>query len=88
MSAIECCVCFEELPEDVETTDCDHAVCQDCLGKLRQPTCPMCRAPIELVGEAAERQRRREYRKKLYENDVKLHIRIALRRKGYRVLRI
>jgi hypothetical protein len=48
----------------------------------------MCRAPIELVGDAAERQRRREYRKKLYENDVKLHIRIALRRRGYRVLRM
>jgi hypothetical protein len=48
----------------------------------------MCRAPIELVGEAAARQRRREYMKKLYENDVKLHLRIALRLRGYRVLRL
>jgi hypothetical protein len=88
MSDIECCVCFEELPEDVETTDCDHAVCQDCLSRLRQPTCPMCRSPIELVGEAAERQRRREYLKKLCKNDIKLHMRIALRRSGVRVIRL
>ncbi len=87
MTTIECCVCFEELPEDIELTDCNHAVCQDCLSHLRQPTCPMCRAPIELAGEAARRQERKEFRKLQYKNDIKLYIRIALRRRGYRIIR-
>ncbi len=88
MSTIECCVCFEELPENADLTDCDHAVCHDCLGRLRTPTCPMCRSPIELVGEAAQRQQLKEFRKKQYKNDIKLYMRIYLRRQGYRVIRI
>lgn len=88
MSAVECCVCFEELSENVELTDCDHAVCHDCLGQLRNPTCPMCRSPIELVGEAAQRQQLKEFRKKQYKNGIKLCLRIYLRRQGYRVIRI
>jgi hypothetical protein len=47
----------------------------------------MCRAPIELSGEAAKRQHRREFNKKLYENFLKIHIRITLRRRNIRVLR-
>jgi hypothetical protein len=88
MSTIECCVCFEELPENSDLTDCDHAVCHDCLSQLRKPTCPMCRSPIELAGEAAHRQQLKEFRKKQYQNDIKLYFRIHLRRQGYRVIRI
>jgi hypothetical protein len=48
----------------------------------------MCRSPIELVGEAAQRQQLKEFRKKQYKNDIKLYMRIYLRRQGYRVIRI
>jgi hypothetical protein len=48
----------------------------------------MCRSPIELVGEAAQRQQLKEFRKKQYKNGIKLCLRIYLLRQGYRVIRI
>ncbi len=87
---IECCVCFEPVVEETETTDCNHAVCQDCLGQLRSPTCPMCREPIELVGPAAERIAKKEFKKKQGYVFDQLMIRLLLRgnRRIRRVLHI
>ena len=42
----ECCVCYEPVPEN-EFLECDHAVCKDCMGQLRDTRCPMCRAEIK-----------------------------------------
>jgi hypothetical protein len=77
---LECCVCLDETVDADETTDCGHAVCQGCLARMHTPTCPMCRAPIELVGEAAERINRKEMARKRDKAYLKPYNRILFRR--------
>jgi hypothetical protein len=77
---LECCVCLDENVDADETTDCGHAVCQGCLAQMHTPTCPMCRAPIELVGEAAERLDRKEMARKRDKAYLKAYNRILFRR--------
>lgn len=46
-SSSTCPVCLEEqAPESMCTLRCKHHVCSTCLGKLRAPTCPICRVHI------------------------------------------
>lgn len=51
-SSAECCVCYEE-GASVKVLDCNHHICLDCCGMLRETICPMCRRPIsdELLEE-------------------------------------
>jgi hypothetical protein len=77
---LECCVCLDENVDVGETTDCGHAVCQGCLAQMHTPTCPMCRAPIELVGEAAERLGRKEMARKRGKVYLTTYGRILIRR--------
>ena len=42
----ECCVCYDPVPEE-EFLECDHPVCKNCIGQLRDTRCPMCRAEIK-----------------------------------------
>ena len=42
----DCCVCYDPVPE-VEFLECDHSVCKNCIGQLRDTRCPMCRAEIK-----------------------------------------
>lgn len=71
MSEIEeCCVCYEELKEEVCGLECKHKVCDDCLEKwidesfvgINLPTCPKCRHPIqmEFIGRIIEKELREE----------------------------
>jgi hypothetical protein len=83
----ECCVCLDENVCADETTDCGHAVCQGCLARMHTPTCPMCRAPIELVGEAAERLGRKEMARKRTNAYLKPYNRILFRRMASRIRR-
>ena len=84
---LECCVCLDENVDTDETTDCGHAVCQGCLGRMNKPTCPMCRAPIELAGEAAQRLEKKEMARKRDKAYLKAYDRILLRRMANRFAR-
>lgn len=42
----DCCVCYEKMPTS-DALGCTHLVCQDCVKKLRDDSCPMCRAPVK-----------------------------------------
>lgn len=40
----ECCICFIDLKSTFTvTTNCNHNLCLDCLTKLRNKCCPLCR---------------------------------------------
>lgn len=45
---LECCVCLENNVRPNAKTPCGHCVCRDCLSKLLQPTCPICRQKLEI----------------------------------------
>ena len=40
----ECCVCFEKLW--IVNTPCNHHICLDCLLKLKNDECPLCRSKL------------------------------------------
>jgi hypothetical protein len=42
----DCCVCYEPVPRK-DFLECKHAVCQGCIGQLRDTRCPMCRTEIK-----------------------------------------
>jgi hypothetical protein len=42
----DCCVCYDPVPEE-EFLECEHSVCKNCIGQLRDTRCPMCRADIK-----------------------------------------
>ncbi len=44
-----CPVCYEDV--SLITLECSHRICSSCKEKLKQRTCPMCRAPIESYKE-------------------------------------
>tara|TARA_Y100000748_G_scaffold174411_2_gene145966 strand:+ start:595 stop:1017 length:423 start_codon:yes stop_codon:yes gene_type:complete len=45
--ADECPVCFRTLHDTIRTTPpCGHTVCLQCLLRLRQRACPLCRADL------------------------------------------
>lgn len=48
VTMIECCICLEERCRDDQLTECQHAVCIDCLNRLRQSSCPICRRDLVL----------------------------------------
>lgn len=48
VTMIECCICLEERCRDDQLTECQHAVCVDCLNRLQQLSCPMCRRDLVL----------------------------------------
>lgn len=58
----ECCVCYEPVPEN-EFLECDHAVCKDCMGQLRDTRCPMCRAEIKSKN-VSEKEKKRMIRRR------------------------
>lgn len=39
---IECCVCFEQVSTNSKTW-CNHYICRECVGQLKEYKCPMCR---------------------------------------------
>lgn len=45
----ECCICYEEIHNDVHCKN-KHVMCAGCFIKIRDsvsvPSCPMCRTPI------------------------------------------
>ncbi len=44
-----CAICYEDLtPPTIITLDCSHVFHLECVKKCRSPTCPLCRAPMEL----------------------------------------
>jgi hypothetical protein len=43
-AGIVCPICDE--PRDLQTLDCNHEFCRECISKLIVKTCPHCRAPI------------------------------------------
>ena len=45
---MECGICYRAISEHAfETFGCGHSTCRSCFHKLRQFTCPFCRAPIQ-----------------------------------------
>ena len=76
-----CPVCYEDV--SLISLECSHRICSSCKEKLRQRTCPMCRAPIEsyqdtlipadeieVEVEEVERRRRRRRRRR-WDNRVR-----------------
>lgn len=43
----DCCVCSDCQVKDLDFLECKHAVCKECVGNLRDPRCPMCRAVLK-----------------------------------------
>jgi len=41
----KCCICEEPISSN-KGLDCDHFICCECLNKLRQTQCPICRKEI------------------------------------------
>ena len=47
MSSQKCDICFEDKsPESFGFLPCTHSFCSECIGKLRENVCPMCRNPF------------------------------------------
>lgn len=38
----ECCICYEKIPSTCKTY-CNHYICRECVGQLKEYKCPMCR---------------------------------------------
>lgn len=65
---LECCICQEtKNKKDVKIFKCTHIVCKNCFTRLRDTTCPMCRADIE--GELSARMRREVLERKEDDQD-------------------
>jgi hypothetical protein len=49
----ECNICFNEdiLEKNIVYLDCLHYTCNNCFYKLKAPTCPFCRAEINIPNE-------------------------------------
>ena len=46
---MECPICYEKAAEDdCQVLECTHSLCKNCLSKLRQRICPLCRASINI----------------------------------------
>tara|TARA_B100001094_G_scaffold304724_1_gene333948 strand:- start:317 stop:982 length:666 start_codon:yes stop_codon:yes gene_type:complete len=58
----ECCVCFEKYTESTPVFECSHTVCMTCCREDTIDSCPLCRAPKEVVPEYTE-----EIKKKMYD---------------------
>ena len=44
MSGEECCICYNELDETIKVTlKCKHNLCLECMMKLKEQKCPLCR---------------------------------------------
>jgi hypothetical protein len=43
----ECCICYEININKKELMECKHGVCKDCLKKLQDNRCPICRQEMK-----------------------------------------
>jgi hypothetical protein len=44
---IECCICYEKNISKQDMMTCNHSVCKDCLEKMEDDRCPMCRQEMK-----------------------------------------
>ena len=45
----ECCICYETECDIVLLHKCSHNLCINCLLKLQNKRCPLCREPINII---------------------------------------
>lgn len=46
MDNLECCICYKIVTEEC-VSKCGHSICLNCIGKMTNLSCPMCRCNLE-----------------------------------------
>jgi hypothetical protein len=81
----ECLICYDKLEnENIVFLNCFHFLCRLCLTKLRQNSCPFCRANItkkDLLHGRRSRRTQRTRRDSIFNRE---NLRVQIRRRKYR----